>query len=146
MELFKRFNKKSPYDADGEIWFSLFDQYVDFSIDDDADLAYAKHCAGFINELTEQAIKDLCEASIRYCNNFLDMLGERTKEFSHYRDVLPMIRPAGFIIPNKESYDPIIHLELRCDWEPEHGKEWVVRAGELMYVGAFNGRTHGMKI
>jgi len=125
---------------EGEVWFGLFDVYINFSVEDAADIKYSESCAHYLNSLSETVIKMLCGASIRYCNNFLNAIGEPTKEFNNYRDILDLIYSSTLLIPNPENDDePIIHMELNCDWEIEHGMEWVVRNGEVLYVGAFNG-------
>lgn len=139
MELLRNIDEKALYGPEGEVWFGLFEKYIKFSIDDDADLDYAQKCAEYLNDISEETIKDLCEASIRYCNDFLENTGQPIKEFSSYKDVLSLVYPSILIIPDPESDETVIHMELNCQWEPEHGMEWVVRSGKVLYVGGFNG-------
>ena len=138
MELFT--NVKSVDDGlEGQVFFSLFDKYIDFSAYDSTDIEYVTRCAGYLNALSEPVVGELCRASIRYCNDFLNAVGEKEREFEDDRDVLGLIYPAALIVPNPENGDePVIHLELNCVWEEEHGMEWVVRGDKVLYVGGFN--------
>lgn len=127
-------------ELEGEAYFELFDQNILVYIDQDADIEYAELCITYLNSLSEELINKLCKASIRYCNEFLDDIGEDIIEFSKPTDVLPYITPNTICIPNpKNKSEPVIDLELNCTWEEEHGMEWIIRGGKVMYVGAFNG-------
>ncbi|TVV43150.1 hypothetical protein [Thalassolituus sp. C2-1] len=140
MELIKNIYQGQLDPPEGEVWFGLFDKYISFAIEDSADIEYATKCAEYLNNLSEEIIRNICEASIRYCNSFLDAICEPTIEFNNYKDVLPKIYPSTLLIPDPENGDePIVHMELNCEWEPEHGMEWIVRGKEVLYVGAFNG-------
>lgn len=37
--------------------------------------------------------------------------------------------------------EPVLHMEMNCDWEEEHGMEWIVRGDEILYVGQFTGEN-----
>ncbi|GKX49959.1 DUF6985 domain-containing protein [Budvicia aquatica] len=117
---------------EGECFFSLFDRYIEFYTDDYADLAYATRCIEYLNNLDDAVIDELCRASIRYHN------ASEPVEFSNPRDVLTLITPCSLMVPNPENGDePVIHLELNCSWEVEHGMEWLIRGDEVLYVGHF---------
>jgi hypothetical protein len=134
-----RNTKTGEFGIEGEVFFDLFDKYIALMVEDDS-LSYAQKCAAYLNELSKPLMKELCEASIRYCNNFLDAIGEPTKEFEKTEDVLKHIYPSMLIVPFPEDIkDPVIHMELNCSWEEEHGMEWVIRGNKVLYVGAFNG-------
>ena len=30
-------------------------------------------------------------------------------------------------------------MTLNCDWEPEHGMEWIIKGDKALYIGPFNG-------
>jgi hypothetical protein len=140
MDLIKNVITNTYGCPEGEVWFELFDKYINFAVEDAADIDYAQLCAQYLNSQPESVIKDLCEASIRYCNNFLEAIGEPEKEFENYRDILQLIYPSVLLIPDPENNnEPILHMELNCEWEEEHGMEWVVRNNEVLYVGASNG-------
>jgi hypothetical protein len=134
-----RNTKIGEFGIEGEVFFDIFDKYISLMVEDDT-LSYAQKCAAYLNELSEPLVKELCEASIRYCNSFLDAIGEPTKEFEKKEDVLKHIYPSMLIVPFPEDIkDPVIHMELNCSWEEEHGMEWVIRGNKVLYVGAFNG-------
>lgn len=140
MELLRNTFESRLDGLQGEVWFDLFKKYINFAVEDSADLDYVKKCGEYLNELPEQTIKSLCEASIRYCNNFLQAIGEPEKEFSSYRDIIALIYPSTLLVPDPEiGEEPVIWMELNCEWEPEHGMEWVIRKNEVQYVGGFNG-------
>ena len=39
----------------------------------------------------------------------------------------------------KEPEKIAFGVELRCDWEPEHGMEWTINDGKVLYVGDYEG-------
>ncbi len=138
MELIKNI-EKGEFGIEGEVFFRKFDKYIALSIEDD-NIKFAQECAEYLNSLTEDVVETLCEASIRYCNSFLDAIGEPTKSFEKASDVLGLIYPSVLLVPYPENEnEPVIHMELNCAWEPEHGMEWVIRGNKVLYVGAFNG-------
>jgi hypothetical protein len=65
-------------------------------------------------------------------------VGEEVSRFARERDVLLSIEPNTLVIDDGLT-QPVIHLELNCDWEEEHGMEWIVRDGQVVYVGPYNG-------
>jgi hypothetical protein len=53
---------------------------------------------------------------------------------------LKHIFPSLLIVPFSNGLnEPVIHLELNCTWEEEHGMEWIIRGNKVLYVGSFNG-------
>ncbi|SES44958.1 hypothetical protein SAMN05518872_11625 [Psychrobacillus sp. OK032] len=127
-------------ELEGEAYLELFDLNIKVYIDQESDIEYADLCITYFNSLSEGLIDEICKASIRYCNEFLDDIGEDIKEFSKSTDVLPLITPNTFYIPHpKNKNEPVIDLELICSWEEEHGMEWIIRDGKVMYVGPYNG-------
>ncbi|KAB2935339.1 MAG: hypothetical protein F9K24_01020 [Leptonema illini] len=138
MELIKE--KAGSAGNEGEVWFSLFNKYIGYLVEDSADISYVRACAEYLNNLPETTVLAIFSASIRYCNSFLDAIGEPVREFPNPHDIKGSIFPSLLIIPNpQESRKPALHLELNCDWEIEHGMEWVIRDDRVLYVGAFNG-------
>ena len=124
----------------------MFECYIKLFNWDGASDAYALACAQHLNTLSDATVLRLCEASIRYYHDFLDMIGEAPREFAQPREILKLIQPSSLSVPNpKDSSNPnehtgaVVHLELNCDWEEEHGLEWLVRNNKVLYVGAYNG-------
>ena len=140
MELIKDVSQGSFGNLEGMVWFGLFDKYIRFSVDDSADLDYVRMCGNYLNDLPEETIKSLWEASKRYCNGFLEAIGEPSKVFEKDSDIINLIYPSTLIVPDPGNGDePVIWMELNCEWDPEHGMEWVVRGDQVLYVGGFNG-------
>jgi hypothetical protein len=131
---------QGKYGFEGEVFFRLFGQYINFTVDGSAQIDYVERCAVYLNSLPETVIDALCRASIRYCNDFLSTIKESGKYFEKPEDVLSLIYPSVLIVPDPENGDdPVIHLELNCEWEEEHGLEWIIRGNRVLYVGSFNG-------
>lgn len=123
---------------EGEVFFPLFDRYIRFSADRDAGIADVQRCALYLNALPEPVIQELCEASIRYCRSYSRTVGHATPEGLGPQAVLSMIGPRTLIVPEPgEREEAVVHLELDCDWEEEHGMEWLVRSDQVFYVGPF---------
>lgn len=131
--------ESGEFEIEGEVFFRRFDKFIALSIEDD-NIDFAEKCANYLNELSDDVVDSVCEASIRYCNSFLEAIGELPKAFDKPSDVLGLIYPSVLLVPYPENEsEPVIHMELNCEWEPEHGMEWVIRGNKVLYVGAFNG-------
>ncbi|WP_041598668.1 DUF6985 domain-containing protein [Hahella chejuensis] len=138
MEIIKNIGS-GEFGIEGEVYFRCFDKYIALSVEGE-NIEFAQMCAEYLNELTDDVISSLCEASIRYCNGFLEAIGEPIKTFEKPTEVLSLIYPSVLLVPSPgNEREPVIHMELNCEWEPEHGMEWVVRGNKVLYVGAFNG-------
>jgi len=138
MELIRNIHK-GEFGLEGEVYFELFAQYFSVYAEDEVDSAYIEACAVSMNSLSEAAIEALCQAAIRYCNDFLHMVGQPKKHFENLKDILSIVQPSSLIVPYPENgTETVVHLELNCDWEIEHGMEWLVRNNEVLYVGGFN--------
>lgn len=53
-------------------------------------------------------------------------------------EILEYVYPSALIVRKPQDDRIGFHLEMECDWEPEHGLEWSVLDGKAMYVGAFS--------
>jgi len=137
MELIRSI-EEGEYGIEGEVFFGEFNKFITLFVEDD-NITFAEKCAVYLNQISPEIISRLCEASIRYCNDFLECIGEPIRLFEKPQDVLKLIYPSVLIVPYPEHNDPVIHLELNCEWEQEHGMEWIIRNNSVLYVGAFNG-------
>lgn len=135
-----RTDSNFPEQLEGEVYFPLFRKDIAVWGFTQNSVDYANECAALLVNLSEELISELCQSSIKYCNTFLEEVGEETKHFENEKDVLNFIYPSGLIINDGASM-PVIHMELNCEWEEEHGMEWIIRANKLQYVGAFNGQS-----
>ncbi|QDQ25164.1 hypothetical protein FNU76_01650 [Chitinimonas arctica] len=138
--LIQNVSSEGDWPLQGEAFLVLFDRYIPFAVEDAAHVDYVEKCVEYFNSLNHLIIDTLYQSCIRYCNDFLEMTGETPKQFSSPREVLNLISPSMLIIPNEEILgEPVVHMELNCAWEPEHGMEWVIRGTSVLYVGGFNG-------
>ena len=136
----KKLKRNEYSELEGEAYFELFDRKIIVYIDPDADIEYADLCITYLNSLSVELINTLCIGSIKYCNEFLDDVGEDIIGFSKPTDVLALIIPNSIFIPKpKNKFEPVIDLELNCKWEEEHGMEWIIRNEKVMYVGPYYG-------
>jgi hypothetical protein len=139
-ELIRNVSKGKQFALEGEVYLELFDRYVGFVVEDTAIVEYVVRCAEYFNSMEDSLIDSLCEACIRYCHGFLAEVGEGPRTFKSPRTILNSVSPSVLIVPNLEDLDePVIHMELNCDWEVEHGMEWVIRGNKVLYVGSFTG-------
>lgn len=138
--LLRNISYEGEWPVQGEAFIELFGDYVEFSVEDQADLAYVERCVAYFNGLDAAIVDELCRASIRYCHAFLDAIGEEAPQFASPRDVLRLVLPGELIIPDERIPErPVVHMELDCEWELEHGMEWLIREDEVWYVGGFCG-------
>ncbi|RXZ79559.1 hypothetical protein EBB07_22725 [Paenibacillaceae bacterium] len=127
---------------EAEVYFALFDRDIEVFIGEGVTEEYANRCAAYLNALSEEVISELCLASIRYCNDFLDGIGEEEQTFEKPADVLRLVYPNSLNIPEPQNgNEPVIDMELNCDWEIEHGMQWIIRKDKVLYVGAYNGEN-----
>jgi len=124
----------------GKMVFREFDRELTVWLEEGENKDYAEKCASYLNNLSAELLEKLWCACIRYCNDFLGMIGEDPVHFVKPRDVKQKIYPSVLIVPcSAPDQQPVIHMELNCEWEIEHGMEWVVRDDKILYVGGFNG-------
>lgn len=121
--------------------FSLLGSEIGVFINEGATIEYAEKCVEHLNSLSDAIIEKLCEFSIRYCESMRKYFGEMDvfiPENIKLREILKYIYPGELIIEEPVDDRIAYHLELNCDWEEEHGLEWVIREDEVLYVGSFN--------
>ena len=108
------------------------------------ELEYVDRCLLHAVALKPSVVKKLLTASVAYSNDFLDEVGEKRIDFKgDYRNVLKHIKPRNLIIPELSTCSrrskwynvPTFQMELSCEWEIEHGMEWVVRGDDVAFVG-----------
>lgn len=155
--------ERCSFGLEGKVYFKLFDCTIDVRISVDQNnaeqeeaeseaLEYAEKCAEALNSLTDEAVDVLCRAVRAYCIDFIEEFGDfyNSMKFSVNADTAPRemlkcFKPTVFIVdfPVKEIFGEIIgyHVECRCDWEIEHGLEFTVRDGKIVYVGMFSDNT-----
>lgn len=132
---------KGTNEIEGDFYFELFDSKVGVHLYNNASVEYAERCIETLNALDEAVLRSLFESCIRYCNDFLHMTSREVRVFNKPSDILMSIEPNSLIIDQLGNVDePIIHLELECDWDIEHGIEVIIRKGRVLFVGGFKAR------
>jgi len=141
MEILKFQNReKDWWWCHGEMWCDIFDKYVKFNVVEAAEYEDVQKCAEYLNNLPESLVERLCLASIKYCIDFSEYVGNDVPKFDKYKDVLKLISNAGVSIPNQDSEGlPALHLTMNCEWEEEHGMSWAIAEGNIIYVGPYSG-------
>lgn len=133
----KNINTTGYWPVEAKVFCNLFQKDIDI-ISQCEDSQYIQACADYLNSLDDKLIDNLCLACIRYCNAYLNFMEKKPIEFPSNREVLKMIYPSSLMIDeSNESNEPLIHMELNCDWEIEHGMEWIIRGDKILYVGEF---------
>ena len=80
----------------------------------------------------------LAQATLAYCHGFSEEVGLTDFDGRTSADILDCVRTGVIIIPSQVRASPVVRIELDCDWEPEHGLEWVVESPNfIVYVGPF---------
>lgn len=131
--------RTGEFGLEWEVCFPLFKKFIALAVDGESS-EYAEQCAEHLKDLSESLVVAICLASVRYCDDFLVAIGEPKINFKLPRDVKVQCHPRVLMVPYPEvASEPVVHLELDCDWEEEHGMEWLIRDGRLLYVGAFHG-------
>ncbi|WP_052723603.1 DUF6985 domain-containing protein [Paenibacillus wulumuqiensis] len=127
---------------EAQFFSPLFQRNVSVHLmDTETPLEYAAVCAAAFNALNSAQLRQLYRYSRDYCLDFCEYVGETPPEINQPEDILPLIQPLALSIPSISAEEavqtaPVIHLELDCDWEPEHGLEWLIRDGQILYVGS----------
>lgn len=128
------------YGEAGALHLPRFDATVEVYNWDGASRSYAEACARHAVGLSGDLLDRLVAATVRYRTEFLDDIGEEAPPLNTPHDVLAEVHPVTLMVPNPgDRTEPVVHLEANCDWEPEHGLEWVVRGDTVVYVGPYEG-------
>ena len=129
----------------GTVSSTLFGRDMDVLIygDTERQVAYAEKCAVYFNDMPDELVRELRTCSLRYCEdmrpNFNPGAPEVPEGISADR-ILDYVRPNSLIVSRPKQFDKIaFSVEMSCDGEPEHGMEWVINDGQVLYVSDFMG-------
>ena len=139
--------RDGEYGIEGTTRWELFDEEIEVSIEEGADVAYAEKCAEALNNLPDETIKIFWEAAKKYCLFFMDLCGEEWDDWNEMsievtkdtpaEELKSEIFPSMLIVDEPEDERIGFHVECNCSWEPEHGLEFTILDGKLVYLGAF---------
>lgn len=139
--------KKTKFGTEGIFIWNLYDIPINVLIDDGVDLEYADKCVEHLQSLDADFLLKLYDASVRYCESCRADYDDVDVPIGiNGIDILRYIEPKLLIIEKPKSYEPAFHMECNCSWEEEHGFEFTVRNGKLLYVGSFNDMGPWMNI
>lgn len=130
-------------DLEGKAWNEVFQTDIRVSISSENKLPYAKKCAEYFSNMSEEMVERLCKYCIRYCEEMRELIGEDEVEVPANikgKEILSYIEPSVLIID--EACDESIiefHVECECDWEEEHGLEITIKDNKIIYVGSYDG-------
>lgn len=131
--------REGEYFYEGEVFCKLFGTEIEVVIDlKSADFEYAEKCAVALNNMSEEIIDKLCEYSVLYCEDFCDQIGAEPPIIESARDILRYVHPGSLSVDIPQDESIVIHLDLNCDWDEEHGLEWLVKDDKILHVGAFS--------
>ena len=106
-----------------------------------ADIEYAEKCADYFNNMSEDMIDGLKKYTLRYCEDFRRFFDEESPDVPENvtaDEIFSYVSPQVLIITAPKKPDKIaFSVEFTCRWEREHGMEWVIRDGKILYVGDF---------
>lgn len=124
----------------GRMHSELFDCEVDVMISE-AKVEYAEKCAEYFNNMPVDLVNELKKYTLRYCEDFRQFFDEESPEVTKdvtEKEIFDYVWPHVLIIRGqKDSGKIAFGVEFGCCWEPEHGMEWAVRDGRVLYVGDF---------
>ena len=126
------------------VWSNVLDREIGVTSDGDElkpeSLDYAQDCADAFNSLPKALESELLAASKRYCDDFLESVGEPSLSLltdEHIRAAI--LAPTSLHVPMGAELDTVVYIESECQWEDEHGIEILIRDGALLYVGGYCG-------
>lgn len=131
---------KEEHGRSGTIRSKLAGKNLEVWIEEYVSIEYVNLCAKSLNSIDDSLIEDICKAAISYSEGFCEMVGQEPPKIEKMRDILQYIEFGSMLVDEPEdNLIPVVHLTGGCEWEPEHGIEVIIRNGELIYLGAYNG-------
>ncbi len=122
-----------------------FDCEVSVTFPSEEKRAYAEKCVEYMQNLDEDTMKRLAKYSYRYYSEFCSMLEEADIEELEMpqdvseQDILDYVYLNTIIVEEECREDRVeFHVECNCDWEIEHGLEFTISDGKILYLGGFN--------
>lgn len=103
---------------------------------------YAEKCAEYMQNMDSSIMQRLAKYSYRYFKEFEEILDDDDLDMPRdvlEAEILEYVRPSVIIVEEDCREDRIeFHVECNCDWEIEHGLEFTISDGKILYVGGFD--------
>lgn len=126
-------------DWGAEFYAPVFNQYMGVYVGDpDISTEAVEKVVQAFNQLDQDTLAKLFQFSWDYCKSFCDYVGDQEcPSIQQPEEILQYIEPIDMMIEmDPERTETIIRIELNCDWEVEHGLEWLIRDQQILYVGS----------
>lgn len=129
----------------GKMDSALFGYEMDvvLSHSDEALPVYAEKCADYFNHLPAPLFDELKRYSLRYYNDMKQFYDDDNPDFPQnvtLENIGDYVKAQCLIVEQpKDAAKIAFSMEFRCAWEPEHGMEWVINDGKVLYVGDYQG-------
>lgn len=138
--------EKTMYGVEGRMHCVITDEDINVMLHGDVSEEYAQCCAEVLNNLPTNVVDDICNAAMRYYFHHKQCVGEeidelmsvRVTKLSNPRDILKCIQVGVLIVDEPEDEQIGFHVECGCDWEDDHGLEFTILDGKLVYLGEYN--------
>lgn len=129
---------------EGRIYFAKFDKTSRLALETALD-DYGKRCIEAFFSWGEMVLSRLQDATFDYykdredtCGGFDDLTIATPDQIWQHCEPTNI----HFVASDQDAFSTFVNVELECDWEPEHGMQWLVKnADELMYVGPYYGHA-----
>lgn len=106
-------------------------------------LVYAERCADYFNHLPAALFDELKQYSLRYYNDMKQFYDDDNPDFPQnvtVENIGDYMKAQCLIVEVPKDADKIAFgVEFCCAWEPEHGMEWTINDGKVLYVGDYQG-------
>lgn len=125
---------------DDSIYFAAFDKTVRLSSEHE-EAEYDKRCIAAFFAWDETVLTKLRDASFAYYKGYQELTEfdagiDSPEKIWEHCDPLSVTCTSS----NEDSNSTFISIELNCDWEIEHGMQWIVKNNdEPLYVGPYYG-------
>jgi len=126
-------------DWDAEFYAPVFDQYMGVYVGDlEISTEAVEKVVQAFTDLDKAVLAKLFQFSWDYCQSFCDYVGDQEcPSIEQPEEILQYIEPIDMTIEiDPARTETIIRIELNCDWEVEHGLEWLIRDQQILYVGS----------
>ena len=143
MKQIKNLKEQDQFFLSGTVFAPMFGKEIDVLIEKEVDTDYAECCAEAFAGLSDAEIDLICR---RICDYHRFMLDEWNEEFVleinekvpagvSGRDILNYIENPTLTVMEPQGDGVGYSVAGCCEWEPEHGIEFIIKDNELLYVG-----------
>jgi hypothetical protein len=115
----------------GSFQSKLFNRDVELLVNGPIDIDYVSRCINHLESLPDKVLEEVLERTIQYRNACRSALGKSLLETTNSSQIMKSLTPNMFIVDDEQE-QPIINIELGCDWDAEHGLQWGTKRGHFV--------------